>query len=90
MRFLMRPFTKHPETVGESYFGHMRSAFGFGWAMVSGGLACLIHGIFPFLCVKTGSRCITDLHDRMVTHRDKRSSTDRHSEGFSGQARSSV
>ncbi|MEM7493423.1 MAG: DUF6356 family protein [Pseudomonadota bacterium] len=72
MKRLTKPFTEHPQTVGETYFEHMATAFGFGWRMVSGGLACIIHGIFPFICVKTGSSCISELHHRMVTHRDKR------------------
>ena len=75
MKLLARAFTKHPETVGESYFSHMRSALGFAGGMLAGGLACLLHGIFPFLFPKTGSKVITRLHTRMVTHRV------RHAEG---------
>ena len=37
--------------------------------MLRGSLACFIHGVFPFLCLTTGSRTIRDLHERMVTHR---------------------
>lgn len=62
-------FTKHPSDVGESYAEHMASAFGFGTAMLRGGMACLIHGIFPFLCTTTGSSTIRRLHDRMVVNR---------------------
>ncbi|MEM9667873.1 MAG: DUF6356 family protein [Pseudomonadota bacterium] len=72
MRHFRHAFTQHPSSVGESYFQHMRAAFGFGWSMLFGGFACLIHGIFPFLCAKTGSRCIGRLHHRMVIHRDRR------------------
>ena len=67
----MRYFKEHPESVGESYTGHMASAFSFGTAMIASGFACLIHGIFPFLFASTGSRKITELHTRMVTHRHK-------------------
>ena len=62
-------FTKHPESVGETYFEHMGMASGFGLKMVVAGCACLLHGLFPFLFVKTGSTAIADLHHRMVTHR---------------------
>jgi hypothetical protein len=62
-------FTEHPESVGESYVEHMGVAFGFGARMLVAGLACLVHGLLPFLFVKTGSRTITILHDRMVAHR---------------------
>ncbi|GHD57938.1 type 1 capsular polysaccharide biosynthesis protein J [Thalassobaculum fulvum] len=64
-----RLFTEHPQSVGESYTEHMGVAFGFGWRMVLAGLACLVHAVLPFLFVKTGSRTISVLHDRMVANR---------------------
>ncbi|MBL4618517.1 MAG: hypothetical protein GXP04_04030 [Alphaproteobacteria bacterium] len=73
---IKRAFTEHPASVGESYFQHMGMAFGFGAKMVCTGAACLLHGLFPFLFVRTGSRCIEDLHGRMVIHRDRRECTD--------------
>ncbi len=66
---LMAPFTNHPESVGESYFEHMRTAGGFAVAMFIGALACLVHALLPFMCTKTGSLTITRLHQRMVTNR---------------------
>lgn len=71
MRSPITLLTDHPSSVGESYFGHLRTATGFGLRMLGGGLACLLHGIFPFLFEKTGSSQIRLLHDRMVTHRNK-------------------
>ena len=62
-------FKKHPESVGETYFEHMGMASSFGLRMLTAGCACLMHGLFPFLFVKTGSAAITELHDRMVIHR---------------------
>ncbi|WDI33025.1 DUF6356 family protein [Hyphococcus flavus] len=69
---IKRAFTEHPASVGESYTQHMGMAFGFGAKMVTAGFACLLHGIFPFLFKCTGRNCIEELHNRMVTHRDKR------------------
>ena len=66
-----RLFTDHPASVGESYFEHMATAFGFGAKMVICGGACLLHGIFPFLFKCTARQCIEDLHTRVVTHRVK-------------------
>jgi len=66
-----RAFTEHPASVGENYFEHLVHASGFGLRMIMGGLACILHGVLPFLFVKTGSRQITTLHGRMVTHRSK-------------------
>lgn len=68
---LRKLFTDHPSTVGETYWQHMGMAFSFAGTMIAAGFACLIHGVFPFLFVKTGSQTITGLHDRMVTNRSR-------------------
>lgn len=68
-------FIEHPNSIGENYFQHMASAFSFSARMLASGLACLIHGFFPFLFVRTGSATIIDLHHGMVTHRDRRAGT---------------
>jgi Family of unknown function (DUF6356) len=67
--YLMRAFTEHPSSVGESYLEHLGRAVGFGTRMVFAGLACLLHGVLPFLFVQTGSRTISELNDRMVVNR---------------------
>lgn len=72
MKKLLALFTEHPATVGESYFGHMAMAIGFGLRMLFCGLACLVHAFLPFLFVKTGSNTIARLHDTMVVNRDRR------------------
>lgn len=65
---LHRLFLAHPESVNESYFGHMRFALSFaGWLAVAA-CAALIHAIIPALCETTASRIIKKLHHRM-THR---------------------
>ena len=71
MRSITEKFTEHPASVGETYFEHLRSATSFSGRMVLGAAACFLHGVFPFLCQKTGSRQITELHDRMVANRCK-------------------
>lgn len=65
----MKIFTAHPESVGETYFEHMRVAGSFGWPLLMAGFACLLHGIFPFLFKSTGSKMVCQLHTRMVTNR---------------------
>ena len=69
---LLAPFRAHPATVGETYVEHFGVASSFGFTLLRAGLACLIHGVFPFLFTTTGRRAIEDLHRRMVTHRDRR------------------
>jgi hypothetical protein len=62
-------FTEHPAAVGETYVEHLGVAGGFGVRMILGGLACLVHGLLPFLFTTTGSRTIAALHERMVVSR---------------------
>jgi hypothetical protein len=62
-------FTAHPQSVGESYTEHLGTATWFGLRMMFAGLACLVHGVLPFMFVCTGSRAITELNDRMVANR---------------------
>ena len=65
-------FTEHPASVGETYFQHLVSASRFSARMIGAGLCCLVHGFLPFLCMRTGSNAVTELHDRMVTNRARR------------------
>ena len=68
---LSRHFVDHPATVGETYGEHMRQASGFGFAMIGGGLACLVHAVLPFAFVTRGSETIARLYDRMITNRSR-------------------
>ena len=65
----VRLFNDHPASVGENYGQHLIHASGFGFRMMLGGLACMVHGLLPFLFVKTGSQQIAALYDRMVANR---------------------
>lgn len=62
--------TEHPKSVGETYGEHLRVASSFGGAMLCGGMACLVHGLLPFLFTRTGSTTVSRLHARMVTNRE--------------------
>jgi hypothetical protein len=66
---LLRAFTEHPASVGESYGRHLLRAVYFGSRMLFAGFACLVHGLLPFLFVRTGSRAITELNYRMIVAR---------------------
>ena len=68
---LSRKFTEHPETVGETYGEHFVAAMGFSLALFKAAFVCAVHAVLPFLFEKTGSECITGLHDRMVTNRSR-------------------
>ena len=67
----INPFTHHPREVGESYPEHFSTAAGFGLQMIAAGLAALVHAVFPFLFVETGSRTLRRLHGRLSKRVDK-------------------
>ena len=62
---ISRWFAEHPRSVGESYAKHFRTAARFGLALVSGGLACLLHALVPALFERTGSRTVKRLYSEM-------------------------
>ncbi len=62
-------FTEHPASVDETYGEHMTVAATFSAWMLLASMACLVHAVFPFLFVKTGSSIIEKLNDRMVVNR---------------------
>ena len=68
---LSRLFTAHPASVGETYFGHLVQATSFGFRMLIAGIACILHGLFPFLCIATGSDAMKELHAEMSARRER-------------------
>ena len=58
---MKNPFTAHPNSVGESYLEHGLFACRYGAKMTAGGVAALLHGVFPFLFQATGSRITREL-----------------------------
>ncbi len=62
-------FTEHPASVGETYVEHMGVAASFGWRMFIASLACFVHAVLPFAFMRTGSKAIAELHERMVRNR---------------------
>jgi hypothetical protein len=65
------PFTHHPREVGESYGEHFANAGRFGLRMIGGGIACIVHAIFPFLFVNKGSETVKGLHTKLAERVDK-------------------
>lgn len=57
-------FTQHPETVGETYFGHMAFAAWFSSRLLMAAGAAIVHAFLPFLFETTASRIIRELYER--------------------------
>ena len=62
---MRNPFTAHLEDVGETYFEHCAFACRYGAKMTAGGIAAVVHGLFPFLFKTTGSRITSELHETL-------------------------
>lgn len=66
----MNLFTKHPNSIGETYFEHFFFASITGAKLTFGGIACIIHAIFPFLFQTTGSqmakKMVEDINRRQL------------------------
>ena len=58
---LIRVFTEHPESVGETYTQHMFSALSFSLMMARAAVCCAVHAFLPFLFTATGSRIVEEL-----------------------------
>lgn len=69
MRKIIQLFTDHPASVGEGYCEHMAVSFSFSMSLLGAACAAFVHGLFPFLFARTGSRTISRLHQRMVINR---------------------
>ena len=65
------PLTRHLDEAGEGYAEHCGKAAGFGFRMIGGGLACLVHAIFPFLLEKAGSDTVRRLHGTLCKRADR-------------------
>ncbi|HRD69880.1 MAG TPA: DUF6356 family protein [Legionella sp.] len=63
---MLKLFTQHPASVNQSYFSHLRFALIFGFQMIYGGIACMIHAIFPFLFQNTGSQTVIRLMQKYL------------------------
>lgn len=56
----------HLDDVHESYAQHLCFAAWFGLRMIGGGVAAILHGLFPAIFQRTGSTTIFALHDEMA------------------------
>lgn len=61
-----RFFLSHPRAVGETYGEHAATAARFGFTMIIGGAACVVHAVFPALFVRTASDAVKRLYAQMM------------------------
>ena len=64
---LLRNFTEHPASVGETWGEHCCVALSFSRDLAIAAGAAAVHAIVPSMCETTASRRICALKDRMTT-----------------------
>jgi hypothetical protein len=65
------PFTKHPQSVDETYFEHMWCACKFFVKLQLLSVAALVHSVFPFLFEFTASNGVKKLNNCLKNRREK-------------------
>lgn len=60
-----RAFTEHPEETGESYLEHLWFTAKMAGRLLFTAVVLLIHGIFPFLLVRTASSTVERVYEIM-------------------------
>ena len=62
---MYNPFTKHPHSVGETYFEHMKKALKYFAILYILSMIVMIHAFYPFLFTTTASDEIERLHKEL-------------------------
>ena len=65
MTSLTRIMVDHPNSVGETYFQHMRFALRFSGTLFAAAFCALVHAVLPFCFEKTASNIIRRLYARI-------------------------
>ena len=45
---MLNLFTKHPKSLGLTYWEHMKGSLGYSYSLFSGSIKASIHAVFPF------------------------------------------
>jgi hypothetical protein len=72
MRKLIDLFTKHPGSVGETYFQHFRIAIKYGFTLLILVPVVFIHALLPFIFQDTASSVLK----KMIGHIESRQQYD--------------
>lgn len=71
MEDLKKLFMAHPNELGESYFQHLKAAWGSAYRLAKIFLALFVHGIFPFLFTTYGFEALERLYADWQNRRNK-------------------
>jgi hypothetical protein len=64
-------FLQHPQSLKETYFGHLKYSFYLSYILIKMGAISFVHGLFPFLFVTTTSDMVEKLSKDLVQRRNR-------------------
>lgn len=67
-----KAFTEHPHMTGETYFQHLWFTIKMGLRLAFVAMVLMIHGLFPFIFVKTASYQIEQVYRIMKSRIPKK------------------
>ncbi len=62
---MKNPFIKHPNSVGESYFGHMIHSLSYSMKFLCLCIMTFIHAFFPFIFENTSSKLVKKISEHL-------------------------
>ncbi len=62
-------FRDHPNSVGETYFEHFLTSFGFGVKLILIAMRAFVHAIFPWCFKYSTSNRISKLNDDLQSRK---------------------
>jgi len=69
-------FTKHPNSIGETYFQHLLKGVSFSMKLILISLKVFIHAIAPFLFENSASDKVAELNDMLQKRKSQINSDD--------------
>lgn len=58
-------FTKHPHSLGLTYWQHMKGSLGYSYNLFSGSIKASVHAIFPFLYETSTSDTVEKIREEL-------------------------
>jgi hypothetical protein len=59
----------HLAEVDESYFAHLKAAFGISGRLMAASAACAVHAVIPGLCTHTASNLMSEIRFSIARRR---------------------
>lgn len=61
---MLNKFTKHPNSLGLTYYQHMKGSLDYSYLLFKGSIKASIHAIFPFLFETSTSDTVDKIREK--------------------------